>query len=79
MRGMLLACFWINVYFSIAMISRNKCSAFFIVKSVYNPAKLGINFLKGLDTQAINVIVGHAAKAPSPHSAVAIEQFSGAP
>ncbi len=36
------------------------------------------NFLKGLDTEAINVIVDHAAKAPSPHSAVAIEQFSGA-
>jgi FAD/FMN-containing dehydrogenase len=36
------------------------------------------NFLKGLDTQAINVIVDQAAKAPSPHSAIAIEQFSGA-
>jgi len=36
------------------------------------------NFLKGLDTQAINVIIDHVAKAPSPHSAVAIEQFSGA-
>jgi FAD/FMN-containing dehydrogenase len=36
------------------------------------------NFLKGLDTQAINVIIAHVAKAPSPHSAVAIEQFSGA-
>jgi FAD/FMN-containing dehydrogenase len=36
------------------------------------------NFLKGLDSKAINVIVDHVAKAPSPHSAVAIEQFSGA-
>jgi FAD/FMN-containing dehydrogenase len=36
------------------------------------------NFLKGLGTQAINVIINHVAKAPSPHSAVAIEQFSGA-
>jgi FAD/FMN-containing dehydrogenase len=36
------------------------------------------NFLKALDTQAINVIIEHVAKAPSPHSGVAIEQFSGA-
>ena len=36
------------------------------------------NFLKGLDTDAINVIIEHVAKAPSPHSGVAIEQFSGA-
>jgi FAD/FMN-containing dehydrogenase len=36
------------------------------------------NFLKGLDSEAIQVIVDHVAKAPSPHSAVAIEQFSGA-
>src|SRR5262249_10881542 len=36
------------------------------------------NFLKGLDTQAIKVIIEHVAKAPSPHSGVAIEQFSGA-
>jgi FAD/FMN-containing dehydrogenase len=36
------------------------------------------NFLKGLDTEAINVIVNYIMKAPSPHSAVAIEQFSGA-
>jgi FAD/FMN-containing dehydrogenase len=36
------------------------------------------NFLKALDPQAINMIVEHVAKAPSPHSAVAIEQFSGA-
>jgi FAD/FMN-containing dehydrogenase len=36
------------------------------------------NFIKGLDTQAINVIIDQVAKAPSPHSAVAIEQFSGA-
>src|SRR5262249_8195731 len=34
------------------------------------------NFLKGLDRQAINVIIDYVAKAPSPHSAVAIEQFS---
>ena len=36
------------------------------------------NFLKGLDAEAIRVIVDHVAKAPSPYSAVAIEQFSGA-
>ncbi len=36
------------------------------------------NFLKGLDTEAIEIIVDHVAKAPSPYSAVAIEQFSGA-
>ena len=36
------------------------------------------NFLKGLDTQAINVIIDQVAKAPSPHSKIAIEQFSGA-
>jgi FAD/FMN-containing dehydrogenase len=36
------------------------------------------NFLKALDPQAIDMIVEHVAKAPSPHSAVAIEQFSGA-
>jgi FAD/FMN-containing dehydrogenase len=36
------------------------------------------NFLKGLDLEAIQIIVDHVAKAPSPHSAVAIEQFGGA-
>jgi FAD/FMN-containing dehydrogenase len=36
------------------------------------------NFLKGLDTEAVRIIVDHVAKAPSPYSAVAIEQFSGA-
>ncbi len=36
------------------------------------------NFLMGLDTEAIEIIVDHVAKAPSPYSAVAIEQFSGA-
>ncbi len=36
------------------------------------------NFLKGLDSEAIDIIVDQVAKAPSPHSAVAIEQFSGA-
>jgi FAD/FMN-containing dehydrogenase len=36
------------------------------------------NFLKGLDPEAIHVIVDHVARAPSPYSAVAIEQFSGA-
>ena len=36
------------------------------------------NFLKGLDPEAIQVIVDHVAKAPSPYSKVAIEQFSGA-
>jgi hypothetical protein len=36
------------------------------------------NFLKGLDAEAIHVIVDYVAKAPSPYSAVAIEQFSGA-
>jgi FAD/FMN-containing dehydrogenase len=34
--------------------------------------------LKGLDPEAVHVIVDHVAKAPSPYSAVAIEQFSGA-
>jgi FAD/FMN-containing dehydrogenase len=36
------------------------------------------NFLKGLAPEAIQVIIDHVAKAPSPYSAVAIEQFSGA-
>ena len=36
------------------------------------------NFLKDLDTEAIDIIVDHVANAPSPYSAVAIEQFSGA-
>jgi len=36
------------------------------------------NFLKGLPPEAVDVILEHVAKAPSPHSAVAIEQFSGA-
>ena len=36
------------------------------------------NFLKGLDSEAIDIIVDQVAKAPSPHAAVAIEQFSGA-
>ena len=36
------------------------------------------NFLKGLGPEAIQVIVDHVLKAPSPYSAVAIEQFSGA-
>lgn len=36
------------------------------------------NFLKGLDSGAIETIIDHVAKAPSPFSAVAIEQFSGA-
>ena len=36
------------------------------------------NFLKALDPKAIDIIVEHVAKAPSPYSAVAIEQFSGA-
>ena len=36
------------------------------------------NFLKGLDPEAVRVIVDYVAKAPSPHSAVAIEQFGGA-
>jgi FAD/FMN-containing dehydrogenase len=36
------------------------------------------NFLKGLDTEAVRIIVDHVAKAPSSYSAVAIEQFSGA-
>jgi hypothetical protein len=35
------------------------------------------NFLKGLDAEAIRIIVDHVRKAPSPYSAVAIEQFSG--
>jgi FAD/FMN-containing dehydrogenase len=36
------------------------------------------NFLKGLDSEAIEIIVDHVAKSPSPFSAVGIEQFSGA-
>src|SRR5215510_11605489 len=36
------------------------------------------NFLKGLDAEAIRVTVDHAANVPSPYSAIAIEQFSGA-
>ena len=36
------------------------------------------NFLKGLDPEAIQIIVDHVVKAPSPYSKVAIEQFSGA-
>jgi hypothetical protein len=36
------------------------------------------NFLKGLDPDAIHIIVDQVANAPSPYSAVAIEQFSGA-
>lgn len=36
------------------------------------------NFLKDLDFQAIKIIVDHVAKAPSPFSAVAIEQLGGA-
>ena len=36
------------------------------------------NFLKDLDSEAIDIIVDQVAKAPSPFSAVAIEQFSGA-
>jgi FAD/FMN-containing dehydrogenase len=36
------------------------------------------NFLKGLDEDGIRIIVDHIAKVPSPYSAVAIEQFSGA-
>jgi len=36
------------------------------------------NFLKGLDPEAIQIVVDHIAKAPSPYSKVAIEQFSGA-
>ena len=36
------------------------------------------NFLKGLDTEAVRIIVDRVAKAPSSYSAVAIEQFSGA-
>src|SRR5262245_212863 len=36
------------------------------------------NFLKGLDSEAIEVIVDHVAQVPSPYAAVAIEQFSGA-
>src|SRR5262245_35493299 len=36
------------------------------------------NFLKGLDEEGIRIIVDHVAKVPSPYSAVAIEQFSGA-
>ncbi len=36
------------------------------------------NFLKGLNSEAIDIIVDHVAKAPSPFSAVAIEQFGGA-
>jgi FAD/FMN-containing dehydrogenase len=36
------------------------------------------NFLKGLDDTAIEMIVGHVRNAPSPNSAVAIEQLGGA-
>lgn len=36
------------------------------------------NFLKGIDTDAINIIVNYLERAPSPHTKVAIEQFSGA-
>jgi FAD/FMN-containing dehydrogenase len=36
------------------------------------------NFLKGLDDKAIEIIVDHVRNAPSPNSAVAIEQFCGA-
>jgi FAD/FMN-containing dehydrogenase len=36
------------------------------------------NFLKALEPKAIDIIVHHVATAPSPYSAVAIEQFSGA-
>ena len=36
------------------------------------------NFLKSLDAKAIEIIVEHARNAPSPKSAVAIEQFGGA-
>jgi len=36
------------------------------------------NFLKDLDASAIEIVVEHVAKAPSPFSAVAIEVFSGA-
>jgi FAD/FMN-containing dehydrogenase len=36
------------------------------------------NFLKGLDSEAIEIIVDHVAKAPSPFTAVGIEQFGGA-
>jgi FAD/FMN-containing dehydrogenase len=36
------------------------------------------NFLKGLDTEAVRIIVDHVSKAPSSYSKVAIEQFSGA-
>ena len=36
------------------------------------------NFLKGLGADAIEIMVDHVAKAPSPFSAVAIEQLSGA-
>ena len=36
------------------------------------------NFLKGLDAGAIEIIVDHVSKVPSPFSAVAIEVFGGA-
>jgi FAD/FMN-containing dehydrogenase len=36
------------------------------------------NFLKGLDDKAVSIIVECLSKAPSPYSAVAIEQFAGA-
>lgn len=36
------------------------------------------NFLSGLDDKAIELIVKHVRNAPSPNSAVAIEQFGGA-
>ncbi len=36
------------------------------------------NFLKGLDDKAIEIIVDHVRNAPSPNSAVAIEQLGGA-
>ena len=36
------------------------------------------NFLSGMDDKAIELIVEHVRNAPSPNSAVAIEQFGGA-
>jgi FAD/FMN-containing dehydrogenase len=36
------------------------------------------SFLRGLDDAAIDALVDHVAKVPSPHSGVAIEQFGGA-
>ena len=36
------------------------------------------NFLKDLDDKAIEIIVDHVSKAPSPNSAVGIEQLGGA-